>query len=399
MALVKDILKSKRRGDVDTSGLFPVEDDGAVATAEVVPVVQEAEDFDGFDRHVPRGRSMPATMQPKSSNRGAGIVRPRGKTEVEQAAEKYFADARIIARSLLKVSDDHPRSYFELDAVLERRASMRSHGIIQPFIVRPVASWEKAVEANFSIIKGALRFYASLPHEEFVAMFPEADGKVDMWEGITEIPVVVRAVTRDQALALSVILATQQAEWGPSEKGGALNKLQEEMSSQMGRRVSMAEVGDSVGLSRKTVQWLSGMAKLPEDVKDKARDAGLSQRQLMGVTTLRQHEGDMRALLNKIIRDDIPGERALEMARQIKEAKKAPVVETRSVELNVVTPSMLEVGLQGLARAVSMVAHRVGEVRETRQGLRAVPPSLREQVKQEVALLRQQADELERLVA
>lgn len=413
MARIREILKSKRNGsgqDADTSHLFPV-DDGAVAVEETpLPGTVEYED-DGRDTGAPRGRAMPARIVPKSVHVPAAVRHKHiGKSETEEAAEVYFRDARIIHRSRIFVPEDHPRTYFKPEEVRARRESLRRYGIMQPLIVRETTegAWGKDVESMFAVIDGALRFYASLPHEEFVKKFDWAqDGPV--WDGITEVPLVVRDISRDEATAIAMVLELQRSDKNPFERGAAFKKIKENMTLRLGHKVGWEEVADTLGLGRKAVIEVSRLADLDEGVRDKAIEAGLSQKQSIALVPLAKDPTAACRMVNDIVKNRWSGERAIEESRERAGVRRVPVVPvtppassattTRSFEMGVTTPSMLQLEFDSVKRAVSMVAQRVVDFRARREGLRAVPVDVREAVLQEIKVLREQADELERLVA
>lgn len=136
-----------------------------------------------------------------------------------------------------------PRREFDPDAMRELADSIASQGVLQPIVVRPVAG------DRYEIVAGERRWRAS------------------QQAGLAEIPVVVREVDEQTALAIALIENIQRENLAPLEEAGALHRLQEEFG------LTHQAVAEAVGKSRTTVTNLMRLLELGAEAKS-LLDAG-----------------------------------------------------------------------------------------------------------------------------
>lgn len=129
-----------------------------------------------------------------------------------------------------------PRREMDADALDELAASIRQQGIIQPLIVRPVGN-------KFEIIAGERRWRAA------------------QIAGLKQVPVIVRHMPDEAAIAIALIENIQRENLNPIEESIALQRLIEEFG------MTHQQVADAIGKSRATVSNLLRLLALPEDVK------------------------------------------------------------------------------------------------------------------------------------
>lgn len=130
-----------------------------------------------------------------------------------------------------------PRKNMDPQALQELADSIKAQGIIQPLIVRPVGD-------QYEIIAGERRWRAA------------------QMAGLTEVPVVIRQIPDEAAIAIALIENIQRENLNPIEEASAFQRLIDEfgMTHQL--------VAEAVGKSRTTVTNLLRLLVLPEDVKD-----------------------------------------------------------------------------------------------------------------------------------
>ncbi|TAK75910.1 MAG: ParB/RepB/Spo0J family partition protein [Gammaproteobacteria bacterium] len=129
-----------------------------------------------------------------------------------------------------------PRREIKPEALEELANSIRSQGIIQPLIVRPIGD-------QYEIIAGERRFQAAKR------------------VGLTEVPVVIRPIPDEAAIAIALIENIQRENLNPIEESIALQRLIDEFS------MTHQQVADAVGKSRTSVTNLLRLLALPEEVK------------------------------------------------------------------------------------------------------------------------------------
>lgn len=130
-----------------------------------------------------------------------------------------------------------PRLDFSEDSLAELAASIKQQGVIQPIVVREIAA------KQFEIIAGERRWRAAI-----IA-------------GLSEVPVIVREVNDEAALAMALIENIQREDLNALEEARALQRLQQEFS------LTHEEVAQAVGKSRTMVSNLLRLLDLHADVK------------------------------------------------------------------------------------------------------------------------------------
>ena len=144
---------------------------------------------------------------------------------------------RTLPIDVLQPGKYQPRRDFEPQALEELAESIKTQGIIQPIMVRPIAN------NSYEIIAGERRWRAS------------------QLAGLGEIPVVIRELGDEDTIAISLIENIQREDLNSMEEARALQRLLDEFS------MTHQQVADSVGKSRSTVTNLLRLHSLHEDVK------------------------------------------------------------------------------------------------------------------------------------
>lgn len=157
-----------------------------------------------------------------------------------------------------------PRRDMDPAALEELAQSIRAQGVMQPIVVRPVAS------GRYEIIAGERRWRAS------------------QQAGLDRIPALVREVPDEIAIAMALIENIQREDLNPIEEAIALQRLQHDF------HLTQQQVADAVGKSRVTISNLLRLMGLPEEVKTMLAHGDLEMghaRALLGLPDDRQIEG------------------------------------------------------------------------------------------------------------
>jgi ParB family chromosome partitioning protein len=139
--------------------------------------------------------------------------------------------------------------------------SISVQGIIQPILVRTMGG------EKYEIVAGERRWRAA------------------QLAGIHEVPVLIRDVSDQAAMALGLIENIQREDLNPLEEAGALNRLLKEF------KMTHQQVADSVGKSRTTITNLLRLMDLQERVKTFLQDGSIEMghaRALLGLQGLLQ---------------------------------------------------------------------------------------------------------------
>lgn len=129
-----------------------------------------------------------------------------------------------------------PRHEMDEDALEELANSIRTQGIIQPLLVRPVGN-------QYEIIAGERRFRAAKR------------------AGLTEVPVIIRSIPDEAAIAIALIENIQREDLNPIEESMAMQRLIDELG------MTHQQVAEAIGKSRASVSNLLRLLTLPEEVK------------------------------------------------------------------------------------------------------------------------------------
>ena len=135
-----------------------------------------------------------------------------------------------------------PRTRMDESALQELSASIRQHGLMQPIVVRPLAGASGA-EARYEIIAGERRFRAAQA------------------AGMVEVPVIVRDVNDQQALAMALIENIQREDLNPLEQAQAIKRLIDEF------HYSHEQAAEAIGRSRSATSNLLRLLNLAEPVQ------------------------------------------------------------------------------------------------------------------------------------
>ena len=165
-----------------------------------------------------------------------------------------------------------PRTRMDQEALKELAESIKTQGVIQPILVRPIAGTQPG--SPFEIIAGERRWRAS------------------RMAGLQTVPVVIRDVPDNQALAVALIENIQREDLSPIEQALAIQRLTNEFGL---THQSAAEV---LGRSRTSVTNLLRLLELAPPVRTLLTDGKLDM-------------GHARALLA------LPAPRQVELANEI----------------------------------------------------------------------------------
>ena len=134
-----------------------------------------------------------------------------------------------------------PRRDMHQDALQELADSIKSQGIMQPIVVRPIS--DSPDGKGYEIIAGERRWRAS------------------QLAGLDKIPAIIREVSDEAAIAMALIENLQREDLNPIEEAFALKRLQDEFE------LTHQEVANAVGKSRAAVTNTLRLLNLSEEVR------------------------------------------------------------------------------------------------------------------------------------
>jgi ParB family chromosome partitioning protein len=156
--------------------------------------------------------------------------------ETDEATSARVPQELPIAQ--LRAGKYQPRTRMQPEALAELADSIRQQGVIQPILVRPVAA------DQFEIIAGERRFRAA------------------QMAGLAEVPVIVKDVPDEAALAMALIENIQREDLNPLEEAQGVQRLIAEFA------FTHEQAAQSIGRSRSATTNLLRLLQLAEPVQE-----------------------------------------------------------------------------------------------------------------------------------
>ena len=156
----------------------------------------------------------------------------------ENAAPSFESDTRIETLPLREIEPDpgQPRKTFDDETLAELSASIAEHGLLQPIAVRPKPS------GGYLIVAGERRWRAS------------------RMAGLTEVPVIVKDVTDEQAMELALVENLQREDLDPVEEAAGIRELMTRCD------LTQEQAARKLGKSRSALANSLRLLSLPETV-------------------------------------------------------------------------------------------------------------------------------------
>ncbi len=144
----------------------------------------------------------------------------------------------MLAVSALQPGKYQPRTRMDPGSLEELAASIKVQGLIQPISVRPVGN------GRYEIIAGERRWRAS------------------QIAGLAEVPVLIRDIADEAALAMSLIENIQREDLNPLEEAAGMQRLIDEF------QMTHQQAADAVGRSRSAATNLLRLLQLAKPAQD-----------------------------------------------------------------------------------------------------------------------------------
>ena len=182
-------------------------------------------------------------MAAKKGGLGRGLDALFADNSIEEIASTSAVKLKIMD---IEPNRDQPRKIFDEDALAELADSIAKHGVIQPLLVRPMP------DGSYQLVAGERRWRAS------------------RMAGLTEVPVVIKELSDDKAMALALIENLQREDLNAIEEAQGIKALMDTLS------LTQDEAAERVGKSRPAVANALRLLKLPDSVIALVSDGKLS---------------------------------------------------------------------------------------------------------------------------
>lgn len=215
-----------------------------------------------MDKHTPPSDLL-AKRKKLALGRGLGALIP------EAAAAAGGEDFFLCDIGLIHPNRFQPRRQFAEEELEELTVSIRAQGVLQPLIVR-------RSEAGFELVAGERRLRAARR------------------AGLSRVPVVVKSVSDDQLLELSLVENIQRENLNPVEEAEAYHRLIHQF------QLTQEQAAARVGKSRSAVANFLRLRQLPEEIKASIVAGRISMghaRALLGAENTAQQLAACRAVI------------------------------------------------------------------------------------------------------
>lgn len=185
-------------------------------------------------------------MSKKPRGLGAGFASLLGSASNAVAEVNAQDELTQLSISALTSGRFQPRSQWDENALAELADSIRSQGVIQPIVVRPIGV------GQYEIIAGERRWRAA------------------KLAGLSTVPTVVRQLDDQSALAIALIENIQRENLTAIEEARAIRQLADSFA------LTHEQVAQTLGRSREAVSNLLRLLKLEVSVQEAVLDGQLS---------------------------------------------------------------------------------------------------------------------------
>ncbi len=190
-----------------------------------------------------------------------------GATPSGAPAPRPGDDLARLPLDLLQRGRYQPRVDMRPESLQELADSIKSQGVVQPIVVRPVGAPGAGESQRYEIIAGERRWRAA------------------QIAGLAQIPAVIRDIPDDAAIAVALIENIQRENLNPLEEARALERLISEF------QLTHEQAAKAVGRGRVSVSNLLRLLDLAPEVSEMLERRELEMghaRALLGLTNRRQ---------------------------------------------------------------------------------------------------------------
>jgi ParB family transcriptional regulator, chromosome partitioning protein len=186
------------------------------------------------------------TTDTKRRALGKGLDSLIPRAQPPAAGEAEGGRPRDIALELIDQNPFQTRSQVNEEQLAELAASIAANGVVQPILVRPLAN------GRFQLIAGERRWRAS------------------KLAGKTTVPAILRQVSDEQAMEITIVENLQRADLNPMEQARAFERLSREF------HMTQEQMAQRTGKDRATVANFLRLLRLPVSVQNRVESGMLS---------------------------------------------------------------------------------------------------------------------------
>lgn len=211
-------------------------------------------------------------------------------------AKEPSSSTSTLRLTQIEPNKEQPRKTFDQKALEELAKSIEANGVLQPMLVRPME------DGSYQLVAGERRWRAS------------------RLAGLTEVPVIIKEMSDEQAMQISLIENLQREDLNPIEEAEGLQLLISRYS------LTQEEAASRVGRSRPAIANSIRLLGLPEEVRELTRDGNISAGHARALLALGDSE-EMVKTARQIKKEDLS---VRDVERLVKEKQDAKNGKTRA---------------------------------------------------------------------
>ena len=211
--------------------------------------------------------------QPSNADAPQNTAYPQPTQPVDSANK----DLIFLPISQMRANPKQPRQDFSDQEIAELADSIKTLGVLQPILVRPL---QGAQSSTYQVVAGERRYRAAIR------------------AGLSQVPVIIKSLSDKETLEIGIVENVQRQGLNPIEEALGYQRLMDEFS------LTSNEVAERVGKDRATVANTARLLKLPQQVQDMVRDGRISVGHAKAILTVREPNAQI-GLANKIITEGL----------------------------------------------------------------------------------------------
>lgn len=236
-----------------------------------------------------------ALKKSKGLGKGLDSLIPSGGMDIAPVSEEVKKAEVYVNITKIEPNRDQPRKEFDEEALAGLSESIKEHGVIEPLIVQDRGD-------HYEIIAGERRWRAS------------------RLAGLKEVPVIIKDLTEQEIVEISLIENIQREDLNPIEEAMAYRRLIDEFN------LKQDAVAKRVGKNRTTVTNSLRLLKLNENVQQMLVNKEISSGHARAILTIDEKDKQYE-IARKVFDENLSVRDTEKLVKELEEPKenKKPV--------------------------------------------------------------------------
>lgn len=239
------------------------------------------------------GRGLGALLNERSAGDAQAAQPAAGDAPREKVPVLQRPPPQKIPLAAIRKSSWQPRKQFEAEALADLTQSIKTHGVLQPLLVRTIPG------GGFELIAGERRMRAA--------------GEA----GLTDVPAIVMEATDRDAMELALIENLQREDLNPMEEAAGYRTLAEKFE------LTQEKIAERVGKARASVANALRLLDLPKEVREAVSANKLSAGHAKALSGV-EIEAEQVALATRAIKENLSVRNLERIVQRLRRAPRKP---------------------------------------------------------------------------